>query len=334
MEIIHSQKLPIAVLKGFAKKLKKIRFAYTIFHLMKNILLLFIFLYSFSPMFAQVRHYPLDGNGIEIIGFNNGILAGGTAEPFSTSDRFGQPNSALSFDGDDYMTIPSNGITSNEFSISAWVTLYSAVNSGSFRTIFSIGGTQGDQMFGVEDNQFGSGFYFNGYRVNSDTFRLETNTNPNTNQWYHITIVYGLDYAKLYLDGNIIDSSASLGSAPLYGSGISAYVGSRSPGNNGWLGKIDELKFYNYALTEADINSLFLGTPIIGSNHALLFDNLSNGIISFSEQADFVNLMAISGQHLASYYYVTDIDISTFKKGIYILTLRNKGRIFKKKIGN
>jgi len=68
-----------------------------------------------------VAYYPFNGNANDASGNgNNGIVNGATL----TADRFGNPNSAYSFNGaSDYIRVPnSNSLQlTNDFTLSAWI---------------------------------------------------------------------------------------------------------------------------------------------------------------------------------------------------------------------
>ena len=57
------------------------------------------------PNGGLVAYYPFSGNALDATGNgHNGTLVG---SPTLTADRFGNPNSAYSFDGVSYINIPS-----------------------------------------------------------------------------------------------------------------------------------------------------------------------------------------------------------------------------------
>jgi len=68
---------------------------------------------------SPVAYYPFSGNAKDATGSNNGTVNGATL----TTDRFGNANSAYSFDGIDDDIIMSTVATTqtNNFTISVWV---------------------------------------------------------------------------------------------------------------------------------------------------------------------------------------------------------------------
>jgi hypothetical protein len=68
-----------------------------------------------------VAYYPFNGNANDASGNgNNGIVVGATL----TADRFGNPNSAYSFNGtSDYIRVPNSSSLqlTNDFTLTAWI---------------------------------------------------------------------------------------------------------------------------------------------------------------------------------------------------------------------
>ena len=228
---------------------------------MRKLLTLFFVLFAFG-LNAQDRYYKLDGNASESTNSSlNGTFGSGTSSPIPTTDRFNNPNSALSFDGDDYISIPVTGLINNEYSFAAWVYLTTA--PASLRSWIAIGNPNTSNQFAaLGPSPFGNGLVYSGYRVSQNNFQLYTLGVPPLNQWYHVCGVYGLDYAKFYVNGQLIDSSASNGSLPDYGLNPIAYIGSRSLGQSGWIGKIDEVKYFNHKLSAIEVANLLSPGPL------------------------------------------------------------------------
>lgn len=291
---------------------------------MRNCLLVTL-IFACTYSLAQIRYYPLDGNANEIINNQNGILGGGTNAPTPTTDRFNNPASALSFDGDDHIILPVQGFNTPEYSICGWIMAYSFPVATTFRAWFAMGDNVGDQMLGIENNQFGVGLYFNGYRVNTDTFRLESST-FGINTWHHVCGVYGLDYARLYVDGVLRDSSYSSGSSPLYGPAPSAYFGARGMTANRWIGKIDNVGFYDYALPANQTTGL--DNLETSNNSLLLYPNPVEDVLHISNVVGSVAIVNIQGQEILKLNPIIEknrtINISKLSPGIYFLKHMDK----------
>jgi hypothetical protein len=83
-----------------------------------NIILgLILFTGLFTKAQTPVAYYPFNGNANDAVGTNNGTVNGATL----TTDRFGNVNSAYSFDGvDDFIGLNYNFGPFTELTVSAW----------------------------------------------------------------------------------------------------------------------------------------------------------------------------------------------------------------------
>ena len=112
---------------------------------MKNILFLLLFLIA-QHTFAQssiVACYPFTGNANDASGNgNNATVSGATI----AADRFGNANSAYFFNGvSDIITFSPVNFFMNEYTVSIWCKPI-AVASGSYGSLFSVGGNVNDQV--------------------------------------------------------------------------------------------------------------------------------------------------------------------------------------------
>lgn len=247
----------------------------------KNLILLFIILIGGS-LDAQDRYYPLDGNSNEMLNNFNGVFGSGSNAPTAAMDRFNNPNGALNFDGDDYIDIPVTGMTNAEFTVAAWITF--PAPSPNLRMWFTVGNhSTTDQFAGIGPSAWGDGLLFSGYRNNQVNYRIYTNGYPPSNQWYYMCCVYSLNYTKLYINGVLIDSSVSNNSLPSYGTNPTALIGSRSLSATGWIGKIDELRYFDHALNDLQVAALLSNESniIVGS---CFIDINGNGVKDSGEQ--------------------------------------------------
>lgn len=170
----------------------------------------------------------------------NGTLAADTAMPNWTK---GKDASALNFDGvNDYVSTVTGttlGLT-NQLSISTWFK-----GTG---TIISSGntfcGTAGD-------------FYLThtGFSVKNSSCATSTLTfSPTTTEWNHAVATVNGTNMKLYLNGQLTDSLTDLsGYTTLKGADNIIRLGSHTSGNSFFTGQIDEVKIYNYELSESEV---------------------------------------------------------------------------------
>lgn len=184
---------------------------------------------------------------------NNGMIQGNPQQV----DGLSALGKALSFDGNDYVTILDNYRldNTNKLTIEAWV--YPTVLDGQARGIVSKRVNSGDQ-------QSYSLFFYTNNRLYIDidgtNNRFSTNVSFNRNNWYYIVLVYdgtlsSAQRVKVFIDSSL-DRTASEASAsiPDYASNLT--IGILNAGySRAFVGMIDEVKIYNEALNVAEIQN-------------------------------------------------------------------------------
>ena len=190
---------------------------------------------------------------------NHGVVHGATL----TTDRFGNANSAYSFDGvDDYIFVTPNlgGLT--EFTKTLWIAPRASIYGSLFRTPNGgIGYDSGSSMLSVdviEDRQ--GGMLSNPYsydRYFAVPFSFVTD------QWTHVAFVGNADNStSFFVDGVEISWSSSLHddgvTGKLDGTIIGAtYKSNETPQFGGFADAvIDDLYLYSRALSPAEIATL------------------------------------------------------------------------------
>ncbi|MDA9169526.1 T9SS type A sorting domain-containing protein [Crocinitomicaceae bacterium] len=232
---------------------------------MKNLLFFAALALSINAL-GQVPNYVptnslsawlgFDGNADDETGNgNNGIVNGATL----TTDRFGNVNSAYSFDGNDWITIPNivpiqNGTVAFWFEtniVAMQVLLYHANSAGSDGF--------GSANAGVIEDHTGISTGGNAYCVfdNSNGTYWEDFSQPLTpNNWFHMAVSYDGLNASIYLNGvlvNVMDISSEIGgNLP-----TSTYIGRPISATRFLEGKFDDLGIWNRVLNECEINELY-----------------------------------------------------------------------------
>ena len=223
-----------------------------------------------------IAYYPFSGNANDASGNNNnGTVYGATL----TIDRFGNPNSAYSFDGvDDYISIPNDPIQqiiTNQISVSVWIMLNADVGNTQARTICKqalvphnvlgwgleifgagYGGATGNQL--IFHDSDGSAWY-----------NCLSPTNLNPFELYHVAVTDNAGLIKIYIDGQEDYSSDSGLGIP---SDIDApiHIGVTNPPNRYFFnGTLDDVRIYNRALSASEIYELYVipapGALVLGS---------------------------------------------------------------------
>lgn len=201
------------------------------------------------PTSGLVAYYPLDGNANDASGNGyHGFVYGATF----TSNRFGNPEKAIWFDGSGtYVDIPGTetmNFSTGGVSLSTWIRLE---GTQSDRCIFGkhIAGYPNGYLLNITD--FGLQFFLGNYSYASAKC---VTTLGNT--WHHVVGTYDGTTARVYFDGSIA-GSASLSYSRTNSTTIK--IGSyHTPGFPlDFVGAIDEVRIYSRALDETEVGALY-----------------------------------------------------------------------------
>jgi hypothetical protein len=171
-----------------------------------------------------------------------------------TSDRFGNPNSALALNGG-WTRVPS-GIYFNtiEFTISAWILPQQV---GSYAAIVDFGNGAGvdNIIFGLT---VGSNLrpYLAVYR-SSGSISAESSQVLTNGQWQFFTATFNGTSARIYLNGTLMGSSSFSSSTLASIQRSNCYIGKSAWSGDGYSSSyLDDLRFYNKSLTQTEIVQL------------------------------------------------------------------------------
>jgi hypothetical protein len=209
-----------------------------------------------------VGYWPFCGNANDVSGnANNGTVNGATL----TTDRFGNANSAYSFDGvdDQIMVNNSQSLNSSDKTISLWF------NSNSFPTNMGNGSqsliSKWYQIINCNNNS-DSYILLLGYANNnvnniaatnlySQSTFYGINNNYSLNNWTNIVFSHNnQNGGKIYINGNLISSTNTNGD--ICSSTNPLYFGTDNNFGTLWRffnGKIDDIAIYNRALSQTEI---------------------------------------------------------------------------------
>jgi hypothetical protein len=197
--------------------------------------------------------FDQSGNGF------NGTIAGDSTAPTWTTGQFG---SGLDFDGsDDVVTVTDTAALqlTGAMTVSAWV-YDDTANNG--RIIAKQGGS-GVRAFTL-NTESGTNNYSFGVASNSTTMvTVESVTTIITGRWVHVAGVYVPGQAlRIYING-VLDNenTTSIPSSQYNTNGQNILFGQRNGCTNcDWDGKIDEIRLYNYARTDDQIQEDYVAT--------------------------------------------------------------------------
>jgi hypothetical protein len=277
------------------------------------VLLLALFAMSQTP----VAYYPFSGNANDAAGTNHGTVNGAVL----TTDRFGNANSAYSFDGvDDNISINNNAAFNfTNYTISLWFKYNGAGTAG--KSIWSL----------ISKNSNGNGFddafhiWVNatnkttGGRVGNGSSEFYVGNPPavDNGQWHHSALVFdnGNDLVRLYLDGVFISAVANTSNP--FNNGGAIKIGYWEAFNNFFNGAIDEVKIYNTALTPAQVKQEFsLADYSSQFNNSVKMNGTTDNIDvnnSFTDQNFTVEMWLKPGVTQTTYADIIDNNHTAFQ---------------------
>ncbi|MEM2118869.1 MAG: LamG-like jellyroll fold domain-containing protein, partial [Candidatus Bathyarchaeia archaeon] len=200
---------------------------------------------------------PFDTNAIPVVDYagydNNGTVTGATW----TSN--GKINGAYTFDGNDFIRVedsPNLGGdgTWSQITIEFWV--YVTENQRGTRIISKRGSTTGTYSYQIGFQTLTTKpyntIYFDIWNA-SNSYREIEYQSLSLNTWYYIACTYDGTTMRMYINGNLINSTSCKGN--IYSSiGIPLYVGSMNSTHYFCRAIIDEIRIYPKALTADQIS--------------------------------------------------------------------------------
>ena len=245
-----------------------------------------------------VAYFPLDGNASDLVSGATGTIHGASSVP----NRWGMANSAFSFDGtDDYIEVPyQSTYSSNQFSFSLWVN--PSANSSSYQSPFTFRGLPTGFMLYKDPSNTWSPWVGTGSAWGSTNLGAIT-----LNEWVFIVCTYNGTAFAGYKNGSLVSTSspsfAPNTSSPLR---IGAGVTESTTPSYFFNGQVDELRFYNRALSDTEIKQLqIIDNPhfkdVTDLGYTYVDENLSNGgpwaLLGYATDGNFPSKFTVaSGQ--------------------------------------
>jgi len=198
---------------------------------------------SFPDMY-QKANFSLNRNFI-----NRGYYGSPQATPVGNYGwTAAGSNYALSLGGAGYATIPNPGDFDNmdAFTITAWINP-SAEN-------FNASIITKEMNFGLKlENGY---VVFGLYLVDDDWLGCDTDFKVPLNTWSHVAAVYSGTRSKIYYNGNLTSEQYADGAVLQWGSN-QMNIGEADDAGSHFKGKIDEVRIYNRAFSDTEINQVY-----------------------------------------------------------------------------
>lgn len=220
------------------------------------------------PASGLISYYKFEGNVTDVTGNNNGTFQGGT--PSQTPDRYNNVNKAYIF----------NGTSNNISTANAYVNPGPVSTSIWFKTTTTIGGV----LIGFSSMQTGgsgsrdrfiymtgTGVLYLGVAPVSVKKYVNTTNAYNDGNWHMVTSTLGAGGLKLYVDGLLTASDATVTSAENY-TGYwrigydDIYTWPNEPASHYFQGTLDDAIIYHRELTSTEVATLYNSPDGAGSN--------------------------------------------------------------------
>jgi len=220
------------------------------------------------PTTNLISYYKFEGNAIDATGNNNGTFQGGT--PTQTADRFNNTNKAYTFNGSsNYISAANAYVNPSTVSVSAWFKTTTTIGGAlvGFSSILTGGGGSRDRFIYMTS----TGVLYFGVAPGSVKKYVSTTTAYNDGNWHLATGTVGASGLKLYVDGSLVISDATVTSGESYTgfwrigySDLSTWP--NEPASYYFPGTLDDVVIYHRELTAAEVAILYNSPDGAGSN--------------------------------------------------------------------
>jgi uncharacterized protein (TIGR02145 family) len=199
-----------------------------------------------------VGYWPFNGNANDESGSgNNGTVNGAIL----TIDRFGNPNSAYSFNGSGYINCGNDNSLnfSNTFTLNCWAKTTSPESNCGMLGRWSNNSYNTEQYVIQFEDNFVQSFISSG----TNGIGVSSEFNYYNDIWHFYTMSYDGMFNKLFIDGQLVASQPF--SESINNVDNDFVIGAYSIWfyNNYWDGDIDDISAYNRTLSQSEISALY-----------------------------------------------------------------------------
>lgn len=222
-----------------------------------------------------VGYWPMEeGAGTQVNDFS-GNRNNGTINNSLILWKNGKLGSALQFDSSTQVgvAIPNSQFLNptNAITVSAWI--YPTSWPGNNR-IIQKGSTDNQYRFTAEGGLLK-------FEVYTGSAKAVTTALPAVNKWTHVVGVYDSVNVKIYVDGNLMNSLASVD--PIIATTDQLVIGCKLSAvcatNDGFNGKIDDVRIYNRALSADEVAALSRSSQIAAARPQTSL--VSSGLVGY-----------------------------------------------------
>ena len=267
---------------------------------------------------SLVAEYNFNNTYNNVLG--NGPFSSNAGTAFA-SDRSNTTNNALYINNTGTTsTILGLPYGNSPRTVSVWIKM-ATLNPSGFNFIYN---------YGNSTNYYGA--YFNNsnlYHFQNGSSHYVSNTTI-LGEWIHYVFTYDGTDSKIYKNGSIVGTNNiafnTVNNGNLFRLGLT-----ENGSQNYFNGTIDDLKIYNYAISDADVTSLFtnntLSSQTFNSQNlkATIYPNPTsdNFTIEMENEVKSVEIYSIQGQKVMS-SNSKNISVSDLSKGIYLVRIEDE----------
>lgn len=184
-------------------------------------------------------------------------------------------------------------------------------------------------------NGSGNGFYLNAN--NAIHFPLSPSNHSVSvsnviNTWYHYVVIYDGTNSKIYRNGALVNSAAKTINTGVNSTANLFRLGLTESGGTGYFnGAIDDLKIYNFALSDAQVTNLFTNNSLLSSQNfnqnnleVSLYPNPTNNVLNIEMTNDVksIEIYNIQGQKV-KVANQKQINVSDLANGMYMIKIQD-----------
>ena len=242
-----------------------------------------------------LAYWSMDGDYDDQTG--NGYDASSAGTVTTTFNSGGFSNQAVSFSGSSYLDCANGEELSlaDGGTISVWINANTNSQVSSWASIMA----KGRYSWRLCRNGYGSGdsiaFHFNSpsneYQANGSLKAIDST-------WHHVAVTYDGNAIKLYIDAQL-DVSVSTSESVNDNTTDPVYIGNRSDADRFWIGLMDEIRIYDFAMDQSTVELLY--NQNLSCYKAGEYDSVPNGLVDVDDLADFTDSWLENGINLDSF---------------------------------
>lgn len=268
---------------------------------------------------GSFARYAFDGDGFDAWG--NGQDAMLVGAPRFVSGKYGQ---AIELDGEsDYLQVSARMGHSTDFSFTGWVWWN---GGGNWQRIFDLGDDTSHYLF-LSPRSSGGHLRF-AINNGGGEQQLSAPALP-AGVWTHVAVTLGGNTGKLFVNGAPVATNTAMTVNPVDVGAKFNFLGrSRFPADPLFKGRLDDLRFISYALSEAQVGAIYstpppqfrattLDKPAAAAGHpynaTLAGDATGTGALTFSKMAGPAWLNVAPNGTITGMPAPADVGVNTFR---------------------